>query len=226
VPLPERLVVLSPHCDDGVFACGRLIAGHPGTLVVTVFAGAPPPAAGLTEWDRASGFEPGDDVMALRRGEDARALALLGARPRWLDFLDDQYGAPAPVDAIADAIEGVLDAETAEAVVVPLGLFHHDHRVVHEAALAVLARRAAGTVWLAYEDALYRRFAGLLDQRLDGLREAGFPVEATALVLDGDATGKRRAVECYASQLRALTTPGRPGYADVFEAERYWKLAG
>ena len=40
------------------------------------------------------------------------------------------------------------------------------------------------------------------------------------------ATGplKRRAVACYRSQLRALSTPGRPGFADVFATEGYWRL--
>ena len=39
--LEGRLLVISPHLDDAVFACGRLIASHPSCVVVTVFAGLP-----------------------------------------------------------------------------------------------------------------------------------------------------------------------------------------
>ena len=31
------LAVISPHLDDGVFACGEMLAAHPGSVVVTVF---------------------------------------------------------------------------------------------------------------------------------------------------------------------------------------------
>ena len=39
----ERVVVLSPHLDDAVLGCGRLMAAHPGATVVTVYAGARSP---------------------------------------------------------------------------------------------------------------------------------------------------------------------------------------
>ena len=37
-----RVVVLSPHFDDAVQGAGLLLARHPGSTVVTVFAGPPP----------------------------------------------------------------------------------------------------------------------------------------------------------------------------------------
>src|SRR4051794_3926081 len=87
-----RVVVVSPHLDDAVLGCGQLMAQWPGATVITVFAGNP--AAYPTpqrEWDRQSGFAPGDDVMAARRVEDAKALAVLDATPQHLDFVEYTY---------------------------------------------------------------------------------------------------------------------------------------
>jgi LmbE family N-acetylglucosaminyl deacetylase len=217
-----RLVAVSPHCDDAVFGCGALLARHPGAVVLTIFAGRPP-VYGLTGWDEAAGFGAGDDVVAARRAEDRAALAILGATPVWLEFLDSQYGRSPSVTEVAAAVEtGVLGAN-ADAVAVPLGLFHVDHQLAHEAALVVACRHPE-LRWFAYEDAIYRRVSGLIDDRLDRLRNQGFrPAAADLRVHDGPDL-KRRAVACYASQLRALSAPGFPGYDDVFEPERFWRL--
>ena len=93
--LPGATLVVSPHLDDAVFGCGDVLADNPGSRVITIFSGRPTGYAVPTEWDRAGGFEPGQDVVSLRRREDRDALSLLRARPVWLPFLDRQYG-PAP----------------------------------------------------------------------------------------------------------------------------------
>jgi LmbE family N-acetylglucosaminyl deacetylase len=87
----ERVVVVSPHLDDAVLGCGRLLAAHPGATVITLYAGAPstypdPP----TRWDQVAGFGPGDDVLAARKDEDRAALAELGATPVWGEVVLDQ----------------------------------------------------------------------------------------------------------------------------------------
>jgi LmbE family N-acetylglucosaminyl deacetylase len=82
----RQLAVISPYCDDAVFACGRMLEAHPGSIVVTVCAGRPAADIPLTEWDRAADFRAGDDVMGMRREEDRAALALLAAYPVWLNF--------------------------------------------------------------------------------------------------------------------------------------------
>lgn len=225
-PALERpVLVLSPHLDDAVFACGRLLASVPAPTVATIFAGRPPPRAPLTEWDRASGFLPGEDVIGARRDEDRAALGLLGARPVWLDFRDRQYGlAPRP-DEIAARLEAVLAHCRPDAVFFPLGLFHSDHHLTYDAALLLLGRHPR-LRWYAYEDRLYRRLPGLCEEKIEHLRRVGlaprpirFPEAAAAPVR------KRRAVARYRSQLRALATPGRPGHQDVFGEEAYWRLA-
>ncbi|MET5115446.1 PIG-L family deacetylase, partial [Burkholderia pseudomallei] len=89
-----------------------------------VFAGVPPPRTHAPPWDRRAGVARGADAMRARRAEDARALRMLVATPVWLDFLDDQYGAPAAPDDIAQQRAATLDAHPGVAVAAPAGLCH------------------------------------------------------------------------------------------------------
>jgi LmbE family N-acetylglucosaminyl deacetylase len=219
-----KVLVVSPHLDDAVFGCGELLAAHPGGIVVTVFAGAPMHYGELTEWDAAAGFSLGQDIMAARREEDRRALAMVGALPLWLDYCDSQYQRPPPTQMVAAALESTLARHEPDTVVVPLGLFHSDHKLVHEAALITL-KRCQRRTWFAYEDTLYRRIPGLLQERLSALLTAGITATPVALALRGCKGCKRYAVRCYSSQLRALATPGRLGHLDAFSPEAYWRLA-
>lgn len=220
---PPPIAVISPHLDDGVFACGQLLARHPGAVVITAFAGRPPSYEPMTEWDTSAGFHPGHDVIALRRTEDRSALEILGAQPNWLDFCDSQYGHTPSPEMLADALEATITSLEAPAVYIPLGLFHSDHKLAHAAMLPV-ARRHPDIAWFAYEDAMYRCIPGLLQERLDELRceciDAGRAVRSS----DEGHERKRRAIEQYRSQLRALKTPTRPGYEDALAAERYRRL--
>jgi len=224
VPGPlGRVLALSPHCDDAVLGCGDVLARHPGAVVVTFFAGAPPAGTGLTEWDAAAGFGPGDDVAAARRREDRAALACLGATAAWLDFLDDQYGEPPTTEALQEALVTAVATTAPDAVMAPLGLFHRDHRRLADATLAA-ATHDRGRRWLLWGDALYRRYAGLLAERLAALRDAGVAVVPVALDGRSASPRKRAAIACYASQLRALGTPGRPGTADALAEETLWEV--
>lgn len=218
------ILVLSPHLDDGVFACGRLLASVPASTVATLFAGLAPPGLAPTEWDRAAGFASAADAVPARREEDRRALAILGAQPRWLPLADSQYAAPPACEEVSRWIESLLPAYPQAPVFFPLGLFHADHRLASEAALRVLARQPQ-RCWVAYEDALYRRIPGLVAERLGALRRAGWqPRPLRFAEAAGAARSKSRAVACYGSQLRALATPGRPGHADLADDEGYWEM--
>ncbi len=220
--LAGPLLVISPHLDDAVLSCGELLARHPGSWVVTVCAGVPPRSATVTPWDVAGGFDSGEQAMAARRSEDGAALRMLSARARWLDFLDSQYGdTPAP-EAVTDALGLVLRQLAPATVCLPAGLFHSDHALVHTAALALRDRRLAPG-WVMYEEAMYRRVPGALQQRLAAL--AAQSVQATPLSMhcDGPRALKREAVSCYRSQLRALGTVAS-GHDDAFAPEGYWRL--
>lgn len=218
-----RTVIVSPHLDDAVFACGDLMADNPGVRVVTIFSGRPPRYDVSTEWDAAAGFAAGDDVIGARRREDREALRILRASPTWLSFLERQYGLPAEVDEMASALRAVLERQRPANVIVPLGLWHDDHRLAHAVCRRLIPRWPA-IGWLAYADAIYRRFrdSGLAD-RLAELRADGIWTVATG-ALRPASERKRASVACYGSQLRALGSAGRPGFADAFEPEWLWRL--
>ena len=112
-------------------------------------------------------------------------------------------------------------AAKADVVCIPLGLFHSDHDLAHRAALGVLPRHP-GWRWLAYEEPMYRRVPDALTERLAALARAGIDTELVGSVRP--PASKPRAMRRYASQLRALRSPGRPGFADALAPERYWAL--
>jgi LmbE family N-acetylglucosaminyl deacetylase len=214
------MLVISPHLDDAVFGCGRLIAAHPGSVVVTVFAGVPRDAERLTEWDAACGFRSAAEAVATRRREDQAALALLDATPRWLDFCDSQYDETPALADLASVLGRAIADESPDRVLYPLGIFHSDHLLVHEAACAAL-RAWPDLPSFAFEDALYRGMRGELQQRLGALARAGVSATPVRLLADSDHPLKAQAVQAYASQMRAF---GPNGVADTAQPERYWRL--
>jgi LmbE family N-acetylglucosaminyl deacetylase len=218
------MLAISPHLDDAVFGCGALLAANPGSVVLTVFAGTPRDEH-RTDWDRRCGFANAHDAMRVRRCEDDEALVLLKAHPLHLGFLDSQYGDTPPLALLQSALRETLAAAKPDRVLVPMGLFHSDHRLVHEASRAALLDGDAGasgvSLWV-YEDAPYRGLRGLLQQRLAEWAHQGL-VATPVRWLHGAAeqTLKRRAVQAYRSQLRGF---GDHVPADVEQPERYWTL--
>ncbi|MDX3907854.1 MAG: PIG-L family deacetylase [Pigmentiphaga sp.] len=214
----DRLTVVSPHLDDAVFSCGALLERARSCQVITVFAGFPGDVP-LTDWDRRCGFLTAEEAVRMRREEDAAALAELGAKPVWLDLLDAQYGGNHPPEEVAQHLAPLIDRFQKGALAVPLGLFHSDHILTHEACMRLYDEHQE-LRWLFYEDALYRRLPGLLQQRLAELLQKGLrltPVAGPRL----PPRAKERAVSAYASQLRAF---GKGGYEDTALPERYWKV--
>jgi LmbE family N-acetylglucosaminyl deacetylase len=217
------VTVVSPHFDDGVFSCGDLLAERPGSCVITIFGGGPEKYGPARPWDKSAGFEDGEDVMEARRAEDRAALKLLDARYVWLDFEDAQYGHTPGVEEVAGALGTALVESGTSTVLIPCGLFHSDHRLVHAAGVMLMRRDARSRRWFVYEDAIYRRFEGLLDERLRLLLGEGFETEPLRRDA-GAGERKRAAVAAYASQIKALGAPGHPGYDDVLEPECYRAL--
>jgi LmbE family N-acetylglucosaminyl deacetylase len=218
-----NVMVISPHLDDGVFSCGELLAAARAKSVLTVFAGMPDAYHALPEWDAAAGFDSARQAITARRDEDRNALDLLQATPLWLDFCDSQYGAIPDERTVAAALADALRQHCPDSVMVPAGLFHSDHELAHRAALLVRQDDPERN-WFVYEDALYRRIAGLLQRRLALLMDAGICATPVAFDTAACVQTKRHAVACYASQLRALATAGRPGQHDLPTPERYWRL--
>src|SRR5262245_36795923 len=225
----ERIAILSPHLDDAVLGCGRLLARHPGATVITVYTGTPlaypdPP----TRWDALARFAAGDDVLAARKREDERALGMLGARPVWLDYVEHQYlERPLWVGAkqIVDALETALRALRPTAVFAPFGLANPDHAQTHAAALAV-RERLTEPAWFCYEDSGYKHIPGVLAWRIAQLLRARIWPTPAAPPIDADDARKRAAFACYASQVHALEADWQiEAKLRAPAAEQYWRLA-
>ncbi|HET9662899.1 MAG TPA: PIG-L family deacetylase [Burkholderiales bacterium] len=219
----NKLLVISPHLDDAAFACGDLLAAHPGSTVVTVFAGIPEGFSDLTEWDAVCGFVSARDAVLARRREDETALSVLGAQPRWLPFRDAQYGEAARSIDITRALRGIVKEVRCDTVLFPLGLFHSDHELTHSASLALLHERLP-LRWICYEDTFYRCIPGLVQRRIERLSR-GHHLAGPVANSKGLTSAKRQAVYCYASQLRGLSSAGKPGHLDALTVERYWPLS-
>ena len=208
---------VSPHLDDLVLSCAGLLAAHPGSTMVTVFAGGPASVDPVTEWEELSRvFPPGADIVGARRDEDARASAELGATFRHLDHWDHQYrnatyGFDGPtersalVGAVALDLESLIVGAASTIWAVPLGIAHPDHEVTAAACLEVAADHPE-VDWLVYEELPYAVYLPRKVVRaVANLRSRGFELQpAEGLAIAADIPGKTRAVNCYRSQLRPL----------------------
>jgi LmbE family N-acetylglucosaminyl deacetylase len=227
----ERIVVVSPHLDDAVLGCSRLLGRHRGATVVTVFAGNPPEYPDpMRKWDVQSGFAPGDDVMAVRRDEDRAALAVLDATPRWLDFVEYSYrpgDVPVAPAEIAPTLADAIVALDPTLVLVPFGLANPDHDVTHRACMRAREdERLAHRVWWCYEDTGYKHIPGMLAWRVARLFHRGIWPTPIAAPIDTSDERKQAALACYPTQLRALEEDWQLSAKLAAPApEQYWQLA-
>lgn len=207
VELAGRLVVLSPHLDDGVFSLGAAIArgARRGAeiTVLTVCAGDPDSDAPAGEWDSQAGFTTVGEAAGVRREEDRRACDLVGARAVWLPFSDDQYSRRRDDD---DAVwSALLDAVAdADAVLVPgFPLIHADHQWLAD----LVAHRGLGDarVGLYLEQPYATRWAGEAEVEPEaGDLSPGHADWAPPAAAFQDRIRKIRACRAYSSQLPLL----------------------
>lgn len=195
-----RWIYLSPHLDDAVFSAGGLIyeqaqAGIPVEIWTFMCGYASEadvsPFAQLLHsmWGASSAREATD----LRRGEDRRAAALLGANTVHFDFLDciyrrgssgewlysDVFGPPHPEDAsLPDRIAREIRARLRQddVLVCQLALGSHvDHVLVRRGAelLGMPIRYDIDVPYVLYHpDELEQRSAGM-QQSVYSVTEAG-----------------------------------------------------
>jgi len=216
-----RVAAVSPHLDDGVLSCGGLLSACRDAAVVTLFAGVPPSGGTPSDWDARCGFADGAQAMRHRLAEDDLALARLRLRALRLEFLDSQYARPPAAGRVAASLRAVLERERPDTVLIPLGLFHVDHLLAHEAAMKVRGE-GGGRLWLAYEDVPYRRKRGLLQHRLMRLYAQGVGATPAVFAVRPAARRKAAAVAAYASQLGPMGLSD--GQGDPALPERYWRL--
>lgn len=166
------VVVLSPHLDDAVLSLGGLIArevavGRKVDIVSCFTSG--PPLETIAPERRVFGD------YSMRRAEDERALAILGANHRWLDLHERIWREPplprtrgefptyvfrtppkmddfSELKSIRAAIAQILDAG-AQVIYAPLAIGHHvDHVEVALAALREMLGQGAFDRIHFYED--------------------------------------------------------------------------
>jgi LmbE family N-acetylglucosaminyl deacetylase len=194
----RRVVVVSPHSDDGILSLGAAIASwaRAGARVelLTVFALDPLSDAPAGGWDRRAGFTTEGDSARARREEDRRACSHVGATPRWLPFGSVDYERHGTDDEVRAAVEeAVRDAD--EVLLPGFPLTHPDHawlvRLLAESELK------AGRVGYYAEQPYSRRDSG--ETRFTSGRVRTGPRERLA---------KWRAIREYRSQLPLLGMAG------------------
>ncbi len=227
----DRVVVVSPHLDDAVLSCARFMAVHPGSHVITVFAGNPPAYPDpMRLWDVQSGFEPGEDVMETRRNEDRHALGLLDATPHHLQFVEHTYlpnDTPVAPDVIAPVLSEAIRTLEPTLVLAPFGLANPDHDVTHRACMRVRDELSDATSWWCYEDNGYKHIPGMLAWRVSRLFRRNVWPTPVCPTVDHSDDRKMAAVSCYPTQMYALEDDWKISAKLAAPApEQYWRLAG
>jgi LmbE family N-acetylglucosaminyl deacetylase len=214
------LTVISPHLDDAVLSCSQVLFAHPGSTVITVFAGRPPDGR-WSSWDKKC-FRPGQDPMSVLQKEDREALGALAASPVHLPFLDAEYGTAYAIEEIAQVLAQYVDALVPESVLVPLGILHVDHAATHKAAIRLIRARPH-IRWIIYEELPYRfEYPEHREARKRELQDEGFELSELTLPHDPNKQAKLRAIRRYKSQLRAL---GRNRIRQALRDEQYWQVS-
>ena len=202
----RRIVVVSPHLDDGVLSLGAAIASwsRAGATVelLTVLGCDPDSTAPSGGWDRRGGFTTEGEAARARRAEDRRACAVIGATPVWLSFGSVDYERHGDAEDVRRAVVPAFD--DADLVLVPGSpLTHADHEwlVLTLAAGGLDAGRVA-----LYAEQPYTRREGVdpsvppwIASALGG-RWAFEPVRTQPR----DRLAKWRAIRGYSSQLSLL----------------------
>jgi hypothetical protein len=155
-------LLASPHLDDASFSCGGWPAINSGTVVCAEFAPTPESIRGTT-WDRQHSFARSNEAIRGRISQNS-AMSLLHAVPCQFP-LESQYEAPASADSVLCAMLEVIDEHAVEALMMPVGLYHSDHKLVRRACRRAL-KVGRDLDYGMYEHALYRRMAGLMQTRL------------------------------------------------------------
>lgn len=240
---------LSPHFDDAVYSCGgtlhALAQAGQRVLVLTICGGAPvgglSPFAGSlhARWQLTAA-----EAVAVRRREDAEALALLGVAGLYLEIGDCIYrrgpgggwlynheaslfGAvhgedTAAAEVMTDALATLAGVSADTALFTPLGLGGHvDHKLVRQ-----VADRWAGPVgtrWY-YEDFPYSKDVAL---KLGD----GWCAETRALT-NAETEARIAAMTAYRSQRSTFWADDEALAMDVrawiagHGGERFWRSTG
>ncbi|GAB3300748.1 PIG-L family deacetylase [Geodermatophilus aquaeductus] len=199
------MVAVSPHLDDAAFSVGGTLAaladaGHEVTVVTCFTRSVPDPAGFALACQLDKGLTADVDYMALRRAEDAAAMAVLGAVSRHLDLPEAPHrGYTSAPDLFAGVHDGddVWRPVCAALADVPGDLWlapqalgaHVDHLQVLRAVTAL------------DRPALWWRDSPYVLREPDAVPGPDLPGGLTPVELPQDAARRADACACYATQL-------------------------
>jgi LmbE family N-acetylglucosaminyl deacetylase len=210
-PLPgERVVVVSPHSDDGVLSVGAVMsswARHGARVeLLTVLALDPASTAPAGGWDRRGGFDVEGEAARARRSEDARACAILGVTPRWLPFGSVDYDRHGDERSVGDAAAEAI--ASADRVLLPgFPLSHPDHEWLVRVLITEGGMRARLGFYAEQPYAARTSVLPALPAWLVERTRSASPF-ATVGRHPRDVLAKWRAIRCYQSQLPLLAMTG------------------
>lgn len=214
LPSSWRVCVVSPHLDDAVFSVGatiyELVQAGLDVTVATVLAGDPSALTTLDAPAARAGFTSSAEEAQIRRAEDVRACALLGAKVHWGD-LSGLSDSPASAEAVIGVLQPLF-ART-DLVLTPGFPLRHQHHALVAAAVDQLG--SAGPVYARYVEQPYASWEVLNRHRLVEITRGsptarrGFPEDQDVRCLRTSISvrsyrQKVLAMNCYASQLRIL----------------------
>ncbi len=213
-----RYIYFSPHLDDAVLSAGGLIydqtqAGH--SVEIWTFMCGYPEGTELTDFAKHLhalwGTTSAEETVRVRRAEDQRAAAKVGAKAIHFDFLDciyrrgrngeflynDAIIAPNPAEAdlpaqIAQTMIAWLKPD--DFVIAQLAIGGHVDHIIVRSAVELLKR---STAWMADIPYLMNYPADLMSKTV-GMKDSAQPVSETGLKVWQDA------IEIYASQFSTL----------------------
>jgi LmbE family N-acetylglucosaminyl deacetylase len=204
VETSRRIVVVSPHLDDGVLSLGASIASWSRTGravdLLTVLTCDPDSEAPSGGWDERGGFATEGESARGRREEDRRACAVIGARPVWLPFGSVDYERHGTEEDVRQAVAAAID--DAGVVLLPgFPLSHPDHEWLARGLASGLDERRTGL----YAEQPYTRRTGVDPEVPPWIVETfGTRAFAPVAAAPRDRAAKWRAIRCYRSQLPLL----------------------
>jgi LmbE family N-acetylglucosaminyl deacetylase len=206
----QRVIVVSPHLDDGVLSLGAAMSSWARTgarvELLTVLACDPASDAPTGGWDRRGGFATEGESALARRSEDAAACAIIGATPTWLPFGSVDYDRHGDEGSVVEAVAAQL--RDADVVLLPgFPLSHPDHAWLVR---AIVERHVVSGRLGYYAEQPYSSRATAAPVIPPWLsEEVGFAGHWVALPRSSrHLVAKWRAVRCYRSQLPLLAVTG------------------
>jgi len=228
-----RYIYFSPHPDDAVLSAGGLIfdqtqAGH--SVEVWTFMCGFPDEGELTDLARSLhadwGTDSAEETIRIRRAEDEKAVAMVGAKAVHFDFLDCIYRRGKDGKFLYNEIftqpnsaEADLPAQIAQTmiawlkpddfIVAQLAIGGHVDHIIMRSAMELLKHPAA---WIA-DIPYFLKNPEELIPKTTGMKDSVFPVSEAGLKIWQDA------IEAYDSQLSILFDSPENMRKEI---HRYW----